>query len=88
MEQKGSWLYWRGGGGRILTGGVELLLRARCLPSLQSQIITNYYETLHRLNPNALVTWHSIRILTGGVELLLVLLVCRSHLRKFQERGR
>lgn len=26
MEQRGSWLYWRGGGGRIPTGGVELLL--------------------------------------------------------------
>lgn len=26
MEQRGSWLYWRGGGDRILTGGVELLL--------------------------------------------------------------
>lgn len=26
MERRGSWLYWRGGGGKILTGGVELFL--------------------------------------------------------------
>ncbi|KAJ5285518.1 hypothetical protein N7524_000824 [Penicillium chrysogenum] len=44
--------------------------RARCLPSLQSQIITNYYETLHRLNPNALVTWHSMCMtLTADIQI-------------------
>ncbi|KAJ6156755.1 hypothetical protein N7497_005640 [Penicillium chrysogenum] len=42
--------------------GVSLLL--------QSQIITNYYETLHRLNPNALVTWHSMCMtLTADIQI-------------------
>ncbi|CAP93583.1 Pc16g09130 [Penicillium rubens Wisconsin 54-1255] len=44
--------------------------RARCLPSLQSQIITNYYEILHRLNPNALTTWHSMCMtLTADIQI-------------------
>lgn len=32
--------------------------RARCLPSLQSQIARNYGEFLDQSNPNALVMWH------------------------------
>ncbi|KAJ6036456.1 hypothetical protein N7540_000735 [Penicillium herquei] len=32
--------------------------RARCLPSLQSQIANEYGEMLQQLNPNALITWH------------------------------
>ncbi|KAJ5586892.1 uncharacterized protein N7459_002657 [Penicillium hispanicum] len=34
--------------------------RARCLPSLLSQIINDYGETLARLNPNAVVMWHQM----------------------------
>ncbi|KAJ5412387.1 uncharacterized protein N7487_006746 [Penicillium crustosum] len=44
--------------------------RARCLPSLQSQLITNYGETLDRLNPNALITWHSMCMtLTADIQI-------------------
>ncbi|CAG7941688.1 unnamed protein product [Penicillium nalgiovense] len=44
--------------------------RARCLPSLQSQISTNYGETLHRLNPNALITWHNMCMtLTADIQI-------------------
>ncbi|KAJ5964196.1 uncharacterized protein N7479_004072 [Penicillium vulpinum] len=44
--------------------------RARCLPSLQSQLITNYGETLDRLNPNALVTWHNMCMtLTADIQI-------------------
>ncbi|CDM26469.1 transcriptional regulator family: C2H2 zinc finger and Fungal Specific TF [Penicillium roqueforti] len=44
--------------------------RARCLPSLQSQLITNYSETLDRLNPNALITWHNICMtLTADIQI-------------------
>ncbi|KAJ5278892.1 transcriptional regulator family: C2H2 zinc finger and Fungal Specific TF [Penicillium angulare] len=32
--------------------------RARCLPSLQSQIATEYSDVLQQLNPNALIMWH------------------------------
>ncbi|KAJ5142706.1 uncharacterized protein N7515_001493 [Penicillium bovifimosum] len=32
--------------------------RARCLPSLQSQLIANYGDPLDRLNPNSLIMWH------------------------------
>ncbi|KAJ5503529.1 hypothetical protein N7463_006403 [Penicillium fimorum] len=44
--------------------------RARCLPSLQSQLITNYGETLDRLNPNALITWHNMCMtLTADIQI-------------------
>ncbi|KAJ5876849.1 hypothetical protein N7455_000314 [Penicillium solitum] len=44
--------------------------RARCLPSLQSQLITNYGDALDRLNPNALITWHSMCMtLTADIQI-------------------
>ncbi|KAJ5374130.1 hypothetical protein N7517_006136 [Penicillium concentricum] len=44
--------------------------RARCLPSLQSQLIINYGETLDRLNPNALITWHNMCMtLTADIQI-------------------
>ncbi|CAG8893022.1 unnamed protein product [Penicillium egyptiacum] len=44
--------------------------RARCLPSLQSQLITSYGETLNRLNPNALITWHNMCMtLTADIQI-------------------
>ncbi|CAI7621778.1 unnamed protein product [Penicillium glandicola] len=42
--------------------------RARCLPSLQSQLITNYGETLGHLN--ALITWHNMCMtLTADIQI-------------------
>ncbi|KAJ5084687.1 hypothetical protein NUU61_009266 [Penicillium alfredii] len=32
--------------------------RARCLPSLQSQLARHYADTLDQLNPNAVIMWH------------------------------
>ncbi|KAJ5446521.1 Transcription factor [Penicillium cf. griseofulvum] len=44
--------------------------RARCLPSPQSQLITNYGETLDRLAPNALITWHNMCMtLTADIQI-------------------
>lgn len=44
--------------------------RARCLPSLQSQIANNYGELLDRSNPNALVMWHHMCMtLTADIQI-------------------
>ncbi|KAJ5678289.1 uncharacterized protein N7477_003922 [Penicillium maclennaniae] len=44
--------------------------RARCLPSLQSQIISSYGETMDRLNPNALIMWHHMcMMLTADIQI-------------------
>ncbi|KAJ5654490.1 transcriptional regulator family: C2H2 zinc finger and Fungal Specific TF [Penicillium lividum] len=44
--------------------------RARCLPSLQSQISTSYGESLLQLSPNALVMWHHMCMtLTADVQI-------------------
>ncbi|KAJ9199923.1 transcriptional regulator family: Fungal Specific TF and C2H2 zinc finger [Paecilomyces variotii] len=32
--------------------------RARCLPSLQVEVVKNYEEILERLNPNSIIMWH------------------------------
>ncbi|KAJ6044959.1 uncharacterized protein N7446_003156 [Penicillium canescens] len=44
--------------------------RARCLPSLQFQLITNYGETFDRLSPNALIMWHHMcMMLTADIQI-------------------
>ncbi|KAJ5231718.1 uncharacterized protein N7469_006306 [Penicillium citrinum] len=44
--------------------------RARCLPSLQFQIITNYREYMEKMNPNALVMWHHMcMMLTADIQI-------------------
>lgn len=44
--------------------------RARCLPSLQSQISNVYGEAMDRLNPNALVMWHHMcMMLTADIQI-------------------
>lgn len=44
--------------------------RARCLPSLQSQIASTYGETMDRLNPNALILWHHMcMMLTADIQI-------------------
>ncbi|KAJ5364038.1 uncharacterized protein N7496_009751 [Penicillium cataractarum] len=44
--------------------------RARCLPSLQSQISSTYGEAMERLNPNALVMWHHMcMMLTADIQI-------------------
>jgi hypothetical protein len=44
--------------------------RARCLPSLQSQLITIYGDSLDRLNPNALISWHHMcMMLTADIQI-------------------
>ncbi|KAI9931785.1 hypothetical protein MW887_010364 [Aspergillus wentii] len=44
--------------------------RARCLPSLQVQIISQYGESLERLNPNAIVMWHNMcMMLTADIQI-------------------
>ncbi|KAJ6144348.1 transcriptional regulator family: C2H2 zinc finger and Fungal Specific TF [Penicillium chermesinum] len=44
--------------------------RARCLPDLQRQIITDYGDTLSQLNPNALITWHYMcMMLTADIQI-------------------
>lgn len=44
--------------------------RARCLPSLQLQIVSKYGEALERLNPNAATMWHSMcMMLTADIQI-------------------
>lgn len=44
--------------------------RARCIPTLQFQIATDYGTTLGQLNPNALITWHYMcMMLTADVQI-------------------
>lgn len=44
--------------------------RARCLPSLQLQVVTKYGEALERLNPNAATMWHSMcMMLTADIQI-------------------
>ncbi|KAJ5403445.1 transcriptional regulator family: C2H2 zinc finger and Fungal Specific TF [Penicillium cosmopolitanum] len=44
--------------------------RARCLPSLQFQIISNYREYMEKMNPNALVMWHHMcMMLTADIQI-------------------
>ncbi|KAJ6005443.1 hypothetical protein N7451_003387 [Penicillium sp. IBT 35674x] len=44
--------------------------RSRCLPSLQSQISTEYGESLLQLNPNSLVMWHHMCMtLTADIQI-------------------
>lgn len=44
--------------------------RARCLTSLQGQIIDNYGEALERLNPSAQIMWHSMCMhLTADIQI-------------------
>ena len=44
--------------------------RARCLPSLQLQIITKYGEVMERLNPNSIASWHNMcMMLTADIQI-------------------
>ncbi|KAJ5758047.1 uncharacterized protein N7511_006741 [Penicillium nucicola] len=44
--------------------------RARCLPSLQAQLITNYGETLDRLSSNSVIMWHHMcMMLTADIQI-------------------
>ncbi|CAG7923662.1 unnamed protein product [Penicillium olsonii] len=44
--------------------------RARCLPSLQSQLITAYGEILDHLNSNTLIAWHYMcMMLTADIQI-------------------
>ncbi|KAJ5347504.1 uncharacterized protein N7506_000757 [Penicillium brevicompactum] len=44
--------------------------RARCLPSLQSQLITAYGEILDQLNSNTLIAWHYMcMMLTADIQI-------------------
>jgi hypothetical protein len=44
--------------------------RARCLPSLQFQIISKYREYMEKMNPNALVMWHHMcMMLTADIQI-------------------
>ncbi|KAJ5183315.1 hypothetical protein N7492_000931 [Penicillium capsulatum] len=44
--------------------------RARCLPSLQSQIASSYGELFDRFNPNSLIVWHHMCMtLTADIQI-------------------
>lgn len=44
--------------------------RARCLPSLQLQVVSKYSEALENLNPNAAVMWHNMcMMLTADIQI-------------------
>lgn len=44
--------------------------RARCLPSLQLQVVNSYGEILDRLNPNSIIMWHHMcMMLTADIQI-------------------